>query len=220
MDHAFAMRIRERVSELAHQADGIAEGQRPFAPEPLPQRLALHEGHREVRQPLDVPGAEERHHVGVLEPGGEPDLALEALGREAGGELGGQHLHHDPACQPRIRSEEDARHAAAAELALEGVGAAQRRLQLLAQLGAHEDPPEVSGANIRRRSRARQCDAHAMLAPRRARARLRPSTQRRTSQGPATSHGPSEQDGWSETAENPCLSATTGARHARRDVSS
>ena len=38
----------------------------------------------------------------MLEPGGELDLALEALGAERGGELGMEHLERDGAVVPEV----------------------------------------------------------------------------------------------------------------------
>ena len=62
----------------------------------------------------------------MLEPGGEPDLALEAVGAEGGGELGVQHLQRDRAVVPEVVGQVDGRHAAAAELALDRVAVIQR----------------------------------------------------------------------------------------------
>ena len=63
----------------------------------------------------------------------ELDLALEPLGADAGGELGRQHLHDDLAAERGLVGDEDARHPAAAELALDGVGATERVLELVAK---------------------------------------------------------------------------------------
>ena len=57
----------------------------------------------------------------MLEPGGEADLALEPLGAERGGELGEQDLERDRAVVPEVLGQVDHGHAAAPELALEGV---------------------------------------------------------------------------------------------------
>ena len=57
----------------------------------------------------------------MLEPGGEVDLALEALGAEGGGELGTENLEGDQAVVLEIPGEVDRGHATAAELALEQV---------------------------------------------------------------------------------------------------
>ena len=62
----------------------------------------------------------------MLEPGGELDLALEALGAEAGGELGMEHLERDRPVVPEVLREVDRGHAPAPELALERVTALQR----------------------------------------------------------------------------------------------
>ena len=61
----------------------------------------------------------------MLEPGGEADLAKEALGAEAHGELGVEHLERDRAVVPEVAGEPDGGHAAAAELALERVAVPQ-----------------------------------------------------------------------------------------------
>jgi hypothetical protein len=134
---ALRVRVRERVGQLAHEAHDVAYGKRAGPSEPRPERFALDVGHRVVRQPRDLARGVERHHVGVLQPGGESDLALEARGRDAGGEVGGEDLDDDAAAEPRVLGDEDPRHAAAAELALEGVGRAERGLQSVAEEIGH-----------------------------------------------------------------------------------
>ena len=76
--------------------------------------------------PVGLAGVVDREDVGMLEPGGEPDLALEALGAERGGELGMEHLERDRAVVPEVLGEVDRGHAPAAELALERVAVPQR----------------------------------------------------------------------------------------------
>ena len=75
----------------------------------------------------------------MLQPGGELDLALEALGAERGGELGMQHLERDRAVVLEVLGEVDRGHAAAAELALEAVAIGEGRLQGGAQVGQGPD---------------------------------------------------------------------------------
>ena len=69
----------------------------------------------------------------MLEPGGGADLAQESLGAEARAEVGMQDLEGDGPVVPEVAGEVDGGHAAAAELALEGVPPAQRVLQTLAR---------------------------------------------------------------------------------------
>ena len=71
----------------------------------------------------------------MLEPRGELDLAEEAVGPERHGQLGVQHLERDRAVVLEVAGEEDGRHPAAAELALEGVAGAQAFLELSPQVG-------------------------------------------------------------------------------------
>ena len=71
----------------------------------------------------------------MLQPGGEPDLALEPLGPEGGRELRMQHLERDRAVVPEVAGEKDRGHAPAPELALELVATAQPFLDLRPQIG-------------------------------------------------------------------------------------
>ena len=70
-------------------------------------------------------------------PGDRSDLALEPLGAEPLREVGREHFHDDLALEPLLVGDEDAAHPAAAELALEAVGVAERFLELRQQRTAH-----------------------------------------------------------------------------------
>ena len=63
----------------------------------------------------------ERKDVGMAEPGGDLDLAQEALGAERGRQLGVEDLERDLAVVPEVLGEVDRGHPAAAELALERI---------------------------------------------------------------------------------------------------
>jgi hypothetical protein len=76
----------------------------------------------------------DRQDVGVLEPGGEADLALEALGAERGRELRQEDLEGDWAVVPEVLGQVDHSHAAPAELALDPVVIRQAAFKLLAQV--------------------------------------------------------------------------------------
>jgi hypothetical protein len=73
--------------------------------------------------------------VRVLELGREADLALEALGSEARGQLGMKHLERHGAPVLEIAREEDRGHAAAPELALEGVAVTESGSQRSGEVG-------------------------------------------------------------------------------------
>ena len=62
---------------------------------------------------------------GCCEARGRADLAEESLGAEAGAQLGMEHLEGDRAVVAEVACEPDGGHAAAAELALEGVAAGE-----------------------------------------------------------------------------------------------
>ena len=77
----------------------------------------------------------------MLQPGGELDLALEALGAERGGQLGVEHLERDRPVVAEVVGEVDRGHAAAPELALDAVAVGQGRRERGALVPRHEVPP-------------------------------------------------------------------------------
>src|SRR5262249_28038847 len=114
------------------------------------ETLSFDERHRVERDTPGVAGAEDRNDVGLLERGGDLDLTLKALRAEARCELWRQGLHDDLSSEPRLLSEEDARHASPAQLALERVRTGQTTLKVALDI-AHGTPSQkaedsVSGA--------------------------------------------------------------------------
>ena len=87
--------------------------------------MSLDEGHGVVRHAVRLAGVEDAEDVRVLELGGELDLALEAFDADALHELGRKDFDDDFASEGGLGGDEDARHAAAAELSLEGIAAAE-----------------------------------------------------------------------------------------------
>ena len=65
----------------------------------------------------------------MLQPGRELDLALEPLDVDRGAHLGRQDLDDDLAAEPDLLGEEDAAHAAAAQLLQDAVLVADRGLK-------------------------------------------------------------------------------------------
>ena len=81
------------------------------------------------------PVGEHGNDVRLLQRRRHSNLALEPLGADAGGELRREDFDDDLAAEADFVGDEDARHPAAAELALERVGSAQRRLELGLKVG-------------------------------------------------------------------------------------
>ena len=71
----------------------------------------------------------------MLQPGREADLPLEALGAEAGGEMLVEELERDRPVVTEVLRQPNRGHAAAPELALEGVAVAQSRAQRCYRIG-------------------------------------------------------------------------------------
>src|SRR6266581_4090024 len=129
-----SVRASECPRDVAEDAHDLVDRQRRAAREPVAEREPGHEGHGEVRHAARGPGGEDRNDVRLLQPGGQPNLAREAIGRHAGRELRRENLDDDLAAERRFSGYEYARHAATAELALESVSSAERRLQLIAEV--------------------------------------------------------------------------------------
>jgi hypothetical protein len=131
--HPGAVRVRQRICELTRQTHDVIDGQRTFAHQPGAEALSLDERHRVKGQASDRARGVDGDVVRVLQPGRKPDLALEALRGEPGGEVRVEHLDHDLAVEPDVARDEDPRHAATAELALQDIGIPEHRLQPPAQ---------------------------------------------------------------------------------------
>ena len=88
----------ERFGDLAEQGDGAGRRQRPVAVDRPPQVAALDQAHRDDQLAVDLARVEDRHHRRMVEAGGEPGLAQEALAEAvAAGQLAGDHLQrHRP----------------------------------------------------------------------------------------------------------------------------
>ncbi|HZI41245.1 MAG TPA: hypothetical protein VFD67_06060, partial [Gemmatimonadaceae bacterium] len=84
----------------------------------------------------------------MLQLGAQLNLAPESFDIDCGGHLRMDNLHDHCAAERNFLGDEDATHAAAAELALDAVSVTESLLELLAYVG-HAPPGVV--ANVRRR---------------------------------------------------------------------
>ena len=82
VDDAVVVRVVERAGDLARDAQRVGHRQLPLAVEPVAQGLALDERHREPELAVGLARVEHGEDVRMLQPRGEPDLALEALGAQ------------------------------------------------------------------------------------------------------------------------------------------
>ena len=121
------VRVAQRVRHLAGDLQRVVQRQLTLAPEPIPEGLALHVGHRVPELAGRFTGIEHRQDVRVLQAGGGPDFALEAFWAERGSQLGMKHLQGDRAVVLEVVGEVHRGHAAPAQLALEPVAVSQGR---------------------------------------------------------------------------------------------
>ena len=116
MDDPLGVRRLERVGDLDPDLEELPELEGP-APDPLGQRLALEQLHRDEVLALVLVDLVDRADAGVVERRGGARLALEALERgRVLRHLRGQELQRDVAAELRVLGLVDDAHAAAAEL--------------------------------------------------------------------------------------------------------
>ena len=125
VNDAKRMRVTERVSDVAHDANHVCDRKRSLPDETIAQRLAFDVRHRVVQQPVGLSDEQHRHDVRMVNARREPDLAVESVDAERPRQLRGQHLHDDAPVERAFLGHENARHAAAAQLAIESVGAGE-----------------------------------------------------------------------------------------------
>ncbi len=106
----------ERFGDLAEQVEGAVRRQRPLAVEQRPQVAAGDQAHRHDQLAVDLARVVDGDDGGVVEPGGEPRLAQEALAEAvAVGELAGDHLQRHRPLEAEVGGAVDDPHPAAGE---------------------------------------------------------------------------------------------------------
>ncbi len=108
------VRVGEGVGDVGENADRLTDGELALAHELGSERFAFYKRHGVIEQITGRPGCEQGDDVGVLERGGQLDLAPEPLGVDPGRHLRRQNFDdHFPRERLLVR-EEDAAHPAAA----------------------------------------------------------------------------------------------------------
>jgi hypothetical protein len=142
------VRVAERVGDFAEDFRGFMRWKLPLSCDNAAQILADDVWHRVVEEPPFRAGGVKRYDVRVLKPRGELDLAAESICVESRCEIGREDLDHYLAVELGISRDEDARHASAAELAVDTVSRSEDFLELLLQVRAQLAPAVVEWARI------------------------------------------------------------------------
>ena len=129
MDHALRMCVGECLGHVLCNLNGVVYWKLVLTVQLLPERLALHKRHHIEQERVRFPGIEERQDVRVLEVGGCLDLGQEAVRTDHCGQLRLEHLERDLAFMAQVVREEDGRHPAFADLAVDLVATFERRVQ-------------------------------------------------------------------------------------------
>ena len=124
VDHALAVGVVERARHLGRDPHGDLDRELLLPPEPVAQRFALDVGHDVVGGAAHLAGVVQREDVGMLQVGGGLDLLQEPLGADHRGQLGAQHLEGHRSVVLQVAGEEDGRHPARAQFALQRIAVA------------------------------------------------------------------------------------------------
>ena len=138
VDDPLEVRPFERAGHLDADAHRRVDGELPFAPDPVAQRLAAHVRHHVVQQPARVARVVEGEDVRVRELRRDRDLALEALRTDRLRHVREQHLERDTPIVLPVAGQKDHGHPAASELPLDRVSVRQRRSQSAELLLLHD----------------------------------------------------------------------------------
>ena len=165
--------LRQRVRELADlesdtqfvddaELDGHINRELLLAVQPVAQRFPFDERHREPEPVGRLATVVHREDVGVLQPGGEADLALEPFRPQGVTQVRMEHLEGDGPVVAEVVREVHRGHAAAAKLALDGIARGETCFELRPEIGR-----ELNAAVMRclaKNPKDRYADAGALLA--------------------------------------------------------
>jgi hypothetical protein len=133
--------------------NGVFDWKAAVGFEAMAQRLTLNQRHGVEGHSVRVARREKRNDVWMVEAREQLYFPGESLDGNRARVIGRQHLHDNLASEAAVFRDEHARHPAATELALDGVGAVQCVLQLEVQVRHRGRSPE--GGPWSRASRAR-----------------------------------------------------------------
>ena len=134
VDHAPPVRVVQRVGDLDRDRHRFGRRQPRLRHETIAERFPLDVGHDGVEETSRLAGVQQRHDVGVLELGRDPDLAEESLGADRRGDVRVEHLDRDSALVAPIVREVDVRHAAPTQLAVDDVAFTENLLDLIEEI--------------------------------------------------------------------------------------
>ncbi len=123
MDQPVGVRVIQSRGDLAHDADRFVDWELLLAGKFLPQRFTPNVRHDVEQEPGGFTRVVEGQDMRVIQRRGGLDLAAESFRPEDGAQFGPKDFDRHLAAMLQIVGQVDRRHAATAELALDGVAA-------------------------------------------------------------------------------------------------
>ena len=127
--HALGVRLGEGIHHVPENPHDFGDGQLALPHQLLPQRLAVDVWQDIIKETVGVTRVDQHKDVGVIELGGDLDLAKEPLGSECGREFGAQNLHGHLPVVLHVLGQIDRRHTAGTDFVLDGVAVGESSFQ-------------------------------------------------------------------------------------------
>jgi len=121
MDDAVMMRVIQGAGDLPRDGQRFIDAELLLTVQLAAQRLSPDVGLDIPEESVRLPRVDEGEDVRMIQAGGDLHFIEKSLGAELGGDLGPQHLEGDFTVVLQLAREKNGRHAARAELALDGV---------------------------------------------------------------------------------------------------
>ena len=137
MDDAMPVRVSQGTRHLAGNSERVGQRQLSFAREPPAQRFTLDVRHDVIEETLGLSRVDQGQDPGVIQPGRNVDLTLEALEADTRGQVGMENLDRNRSTVLQILGQVHRRHAATTDLPLQVVAVAERGLEAILKIG-HE----------------------------------------------------------------------------------
>src|SRR5689334_15566802 len=153
MHDAMLVRALECKGDIAQDRNRARERYGALL-DPVAQRHAVDERHRIERETGGLSRGEHGDDAWVLQPRGNLDLALEPFTGDVRRELWAQDFDDNASRESSLLGEKDARHPAAAELTLDGIGGSQCGLKLFLEAVWHAVTRSVRSPKLSGRSTA------------------------------------------------------------------
>jgi hypothetical protein len=125
VDHTMAVRVIQRRRDRGREVDRLVDRKLLLAHQSRAERFPLDVRHDVEQQAIRLTAVEQWQQIRMLQVGRDLDLREEALDTKHRSKLRVEHFQSDTAIVSDVAREIDGRHAAAADLTLDGIASSE-----------------------------------------------------------------------------------------------